>query len=186
MGLELAEFPVEQIRLGGCFSYQRRILDVDESTLVNLVLADRRITEASLAVALPGQPVRITGIRDIVEPRCKVIGHGTVFPGVLGPVSNVGNGRTHRLTGMTVIAAAAYEGTIRAGTTVQRSAILDMSGPGAAISRFSKHAHLIISFRIAPGLAEIDAHHAIQQAELKVAHRIAQVTKSLDPETIMV
>ncbi|MGH7888280.1 MAG: glycine/sarcosine/betaine reductase component B subunit, partial [Candidatus Binatia bacterium] len=183
MKLELAEFPVEQIRLGNRFAYQRRALDVDESALVHLVLEDRRITEASLAIARPGENVRITGIRDIVEPRCKVSG-GTVFPGILGPVTNVGDGRTHRLSGMTVIAAAAYEGTIRAGTTVQRSAILDMSGAGAAISRFSKHAHLILSFRIAPGLGELDAHHAIQQAELKVAHRIAEVTKALQPESL--
>ena len=186
MRLELAEFPVEQIRLGRRFAYQNRALEVDEAALVDLVLEDRRITDASLAVALPGENVRITGIRDIVEPRCKIAGSAVVFPGILGPVSNVGDGRTHRLSGMTVIAAAAYEGTIRAGTTVQRSAILDMTGPGAAISRFSKHAHLILSFRIAPGLAELDAHHAIQQAELNVAHRIAQVTKTLKPEKVAI
>jgi hypothetical protein len=186
MRLELAEFPVEQIRLGSRLAYRRRILEVDESALVSLVLEDRRITDASLAVALPGENVRITGIRDIVEPRCKVAGGGTVFPGILGPVANVGDGRTHRLSGMTVIAAAAYEGTIRAGTTVQRSALLDMTGPGAAISRFSKYAHLIVSFRIAPGLGELDAHHAIQQAELKVARRIAELTKALEPEKVAV
>ena len=185
MRLELAEFPVEQIRLARRFGYLNRTLEVDETALIDRVREDRRITEATLAVALPGERVRITGIRDVVEPRCKVSG-GTVFPGILGPVANVGDGRTHRLSGMTVIAAAAYEGTIRAGTTVQRSALLDMSGPGAAISRFSKHAHLIISFRIAPGLGELDAHHAIQQAELKVAHRIAEVTKALQPESTTV
>jgi sarcosine reductase len=183
MRLELAEFPVEQIRLNRRFAYDKSTLEVDEAALADIVLGDRRITDTALAVALPGENVRITGIRDIVEPRCKVSG-GTVFPGILGPVKNVGDGRTHRLPGMTVIAAAAYEGTIRAGTTVQRSAILDMTGPGAAISRFSKHAHLILSFRIAPGLGELDAHHAIQQAELKVAHRIAAVTKTLQPEKV--
>jgi len=185
MRLDLAVFPVEHIRLGHRFAYDKRTVEVDEAALVDIVLEDRRITDASLAVALPGENVRITGIRDVVEPRCKVSG-GTVFPGILGPVRNVGDGRTHRLSGMTVIAAAAYEGTIRAGTTVQRSAILDMTGPGAAISRFSKHAHLIISFRIVPGLGELDAHHAIQQAELKVAHRIAEVTKTLQPEEFTV
>ena len=183
MRLELANFPVEQIRLSHRFAYDKRTLEVDEAALVDIVLEDRRIIDASVAVALPGENVRITGIRDIVEPRCKVSG-GTVFPGILGPVKNVGDGRTHRLPGMTVIAAAAYEGTIRAGTTVQRSAILDMTGPGAAISRFSKQAHLILSFRNAPGLGELDAHHAIQQAELKVAHRITAVTKTLQPEKI--
>lgn len=186
MRLELAEFPVEQIHLGRRFAYDKRTLEVDGGALVDLVLEDRRITEATLAVALPGENVRITGIRDMVEPRCKVTGSGTVFPGILGPVANVGAGRTHRLSGMTVIAAAVYEGTIRAGTTVQRSAILDMTGPGAKISRFSRHVHLIVSFRIAPGLGELDAHHAIQQAELKVAHKIAAVTKTLQTENVTI
>jgi sarcosine reductase len=87
---------------------------------------------------------------------------------------------------MTVIAAAAYEGTIRAGTTVQRSAILDMSGPGAEISRFSSHRHLVVSFGIVPGLAELEAHAAIQLAEYKVAQRLAQTTEGLSPEKISV
>jgi glycine reductase len=85
---------------------------------------------------------------------------------------------------MTVMAAAEYDGTIRAGTTVQRSAILDMSGPGAEISRFSSYVHLVVSFRIAPGLGELDAHGAIQSAELKVAQRLAQVTAELPAEKI--
>ena len=71
---------------------------------------------------------------DVVEPRVKVSGNGQVFPGILGAVEAVGAGRTHRLSGMTVVATAAYEGTVRAGLGVQRSALLDMWGPGAAAS----------------------------------------------------
>jgi glycine reductase complex component B subunit alpha and beta len=184
MKLELAEFPVKQIRLGRRFLYESETLEMDEAELVDLVLQDSRITEASLAVAMPGEKTRITGIRDIVEPRYKVSGNGQVFPGILGPVTDVGEGRTHRLSGMTVVAAAEYEGTIRAGTTVQRSAILDMSGPGAEVSRFSAHAHLVLSFRLLPGLGELDAHTAIQLAEYKVARRLAQVTCGLPPASI--
>ncbi len=184
MKLELAEFPITQVRLGSHFGYQERTLEVDEEALIDLVLQDPRITDAALAVARPGEKVRVTGIRDIVEPRYKVSGNGQVFPGILGPVTDVGAGRTHRLSGMTVIAAAAYEGTIRAGTTVQRSAILDMTGPGAEISRFSSQVHLVLSFHIAPGLAELDAHTAIQLAEYKVAQRLAQTTAEMPAETI--
>ena len=184
MKLELAEFPVKNIRLGHRFEYQDEILDVDEGALLALVGEDPRIADAALDVAVPGERTRITGIRDIVEPRYKVSGSGQVFPGVLGPVENVGDGRTHRLSGMTVIAAAEYEGTIRAGTTVQRSAILDMSGPGAEVSRFSTSRHLVVSFKIAAGLGELDAHAAIQLAECKVARRIAQATAELTPPKI--
>ena len=185
MKLELAEFQVKKIRLGRRFSYENQVLEVDETALIDLVLQDPRITDASLAVAVPGQKTRITGIRDIVEPRHKVLGNGEVFPGILGPIEDVGDGRTHRLSGMTVIAAAEYEGTIRAGTTVQRSAILDMAGPGAEISRFSSLLHLVLSFRIVPGLAELEAHTAIQSAEYKIAHRLAQTTTGLSPEKIV-
>ena len=184
MKLELAEFPVKQIRLGSRFKYESEILEVDEGELIALVLEDTRITDATLAVAVPGEKTRITGIRDMVEPRFKVTGSGQVFPGVLGAVENVGDGRTHRLSGMTVIAAAEYEGTIRAGTTVQRNAILDMSGPGAEISRFSSCRHLVLSFRIAPNQGELDAHGAIQSAEYKVAQRLGQVTAELLPVEI--
>jgi sarcosine reductase len=186
MKLEIAEFPVTQIRLGRRFSYQNQVLEVDGDELMALVLQDRRVTDATLAVAIPGEKTRITGIRDIVEPRYKVSGSGQVFPGILGPIESVGDGRTHRLSGMTVIAAAEYEGTIRAGTTVQRSAILDMSGPGAEISRFSSLVHLVLNFRIVPGLAELEAHTAIQLAEYKVAHQLGQITAALSSEKISI
>src|ERR1044071_1419076 len=82
---------------------------------------------------------------------------------------------------MSVIAAAEYEGRIRAGPPVQRSAILDMSGPGAEVSRFSTSRHLVVSFKIAAGLGELDAHAAIHSAECKIARRLAQVTADLTP-----
>ena len=184
MKLELAEFPVKRIVLGRHFLYRAETLEVDEAELIDLARQDSRLSDISLAVAAPGDNVRITGIRDIVEPRIKAAGGGVVFPGVLGPVTDVGEGRTHRLSGMTVIAAAEYEGTIRAGTTVQRSAMLDMTGPAAEISRFSSYTNLILSFRIAAGFSELDAHNAIQLAELKIAGRLAQVTRELTPAHI--
>ena len=132
MRLEMAEFPVRRLRLGDAYGYQDGLLDVDHEDLTRLVLRDSRIQSAGFEIAAPGDPVRVTGIRDVVEPRVKFGGDSQVFPGVLGPVLSVGGGLTHRLSGMTLLATAAYEGTIRAGTGVQRSAILDMSGDGAA------------------------------------------------------
>jgi len=82
MKLEIAEFPVAQIRLGRRFSYENQVLEVDETALIDLVLQDPRIIDASLAVAMPGEKTRITGIRDVVEPRHKVSGSGQVFPGI--------------------------------------------------------------------------------------------------------
>jgi glycine reductase complex component B subunit alpha and beta len=176
MRLNLAEFPVKEIHLGTKFHYHGGRLAVDQRALVDLVLDDRRIEDASLAVVYPGEKVRVTGIRDIVEPRVKVSGRGQVFPGTLSPVEQVGEGMTHRLSGMAVIATAAYEGTVRAGLAVQRSALLDMWGPGAGASRFSSLIGLVLVMRLKEALSDLDAHQAIQGAELKVAQQLAEVT----------
>ena len=99
-------------------------------------------------------------------------------------MAGVGYGLTHRLSGMTVLSTAAYEGTIRAGTGVQRSAILDMWGPGAAASRFSSLVHLVLTMRLGESLAELDAHDAMQKAEFEVAKRLAEITQGRTPEHV--
>jgi len=181
MRLEMAEFPVRQVRLGSAHRYQDGALEVDGDDLIQRVLQDPRIATAKLEVVTPGEPVRVTGIRDVVEPRVKFGGNAQVFPGVLGPVTSVGDGVTHRLSGMAVLATAAYEGTVRAGTGVQRSAILDMWGDGAEASRFSALTHLVLILQIKAGLGELEAHHAIQQGEFEVARKIAETTQDIAP-----
>jgi glycine reductase complex component B subunit alpha and beta len=180
MRLEMAEFPVTDIRLGTRFRYQSGNLEVDAEELKETVLQDKRIEEARLEVVVPGEKVRVTGIRDVVEPRVKVDGKGQVFPGILGPVTLVGEGRTHRLSGMAVLAAAKYEGIIRSGTDMERSAILDMWGPGAEASRFSALVNLALTLQLTEGLPELEAHTVIQRAELGVAKRLAETTLGLE------
>ena len=186
MRLELADYPVKDLRLAGEFRYEPGTLFVDQGELVSLVLQDARIEDASFDVVRPGERVRVTGIRDIVEPRVKVNGTGQVFPGTHSPVEPVGEGRTHRLSGMAVVATAAYEGTVRAGLAVQRSALLDMWGPGAEASRFSSLIGLVLVLRLREGLGDLEAHAAIQGAELKVARRLAEVTVGIEPAEIKV
>ncbi|MDP9130701.1 MAG: glycine/sarcosine/betaine reductase component B subunit, partial [Candidatus Binatota bacterium] len=90
MRLELAEFPVASIKLADQFHYAAGQLTVDKSAIEQSVLQEGRIEAAWLDVVSPGDKVRITGIRDVVEPRVKVSGSGQVFPGVLGPVQPIG------------------------------------------------------------------------------------------------
>jgi glycine reductase len=184
MQLDMADFPVREIRLGNSFRYQVGRLEVAAEDLAGLVLQDQRIQEARFEVVSPDDHVRITGIRDVVEPRVKIGSNAQVFPGAISPVAGVGDGLTHRLSGMTLLATAAYEGTIRAGTGVQRSAILDMWGPGAEASRFSRLIHLVLITRLKDGLGELEAHSAIQRAEFEVAKKLAEITKGLEPEQV--
>jgi len=184
MRLEMADFPVNRIRFGNYFTYRSGTLEINQDELAGLVLRDNRIEHATLEIVAPGERVRITGIRDVVEPRIKVSGSGQVFPGILGPVKSVGNGCTHRLSGMAVLVAASYEGTVRAGTGVQRSAILDMWGPGAESSRFSALVNLVLILKLRTGLAELEAHSAIQRAGFEVAKKAAETTVDLDSDHV--
>ncbi|MBI2359512.1 MAG: hypothetical protein HYV04_11535 [Deltaproteobacteria bacterium] len=186
MRLEIAEFPVTEVSLGTQFRYQSGRLEVDQEAIKALVIEDQRIQGARLDVVFPGEKARVTGIRDVVEPRVKVKGEGQVFPGVLGPVTSVGDGRTHRLSGVSLLAAAEYEGTIRAGSALQRSTILDMWGPGAEASRFGSLINLVLSLELAKGLPELEAHTTIQQAEYKVARRLAETTIGKKPKRMEV
>jgi sarcosine reductase len=186
MRLELAHFPVSQLRLAQQFRYDAGILTLNARELVDLVRQDARIEDIAFHVVHPGERVRLTGIRDIVEPRVKVSGQGQVFPGTLSTVEAVGSGRTHRLPGLAVFATAAFEGAARAGLAVQRSAILDMWGVGAEASRFAQLAGLVLIIKLQPGLSDWDAHCAIQLAQLKIARRLAEVTVGLPPEKVEV
>jgi sarcosine reductase len=186
MRLELADFPVTELRRGRVFCYHSGVLEFDVPELSELVRQDARVEDIAVAVVNPGDKIRVTGIRDIVEPRVKVSGSGQVFPGTLSSVEPVGEGRTHRLSGMAVFATALFEGSVRAGLAVQRSAILDMWGPGAEASRFSKLVGLVLVLKLKSGLADLDAHYAIQSAEFRVAKRLAEVTIGLQSATVTV
>jgi len=181
MVLEMAEFPVTGIQPGAKTVYEAGTLRVDRQGIVNSILQETRIEAAWVEIVAPGEHVRITGIRDVVEPRVKVSGAGQVFPGVLGAVEPVGEGRTHRLSGMAVFVTAEYEGTVRAGLGVQRHAILDMWGAGAEASRYSRLHGLVVNLRLAKGLSELQAHTIIQRAAYETAKKLAETTVGQEP-----
>lgn len=184
MTLEMAEFLVTGIRPGAKTVYEAGTLRVDRQEIVNSILQETRIEAAWLEIVAPGDHARITGIRDVVEPRVKVSGAGQVFPGVLGAVEPVGEGRTHRLSGMAVFVTAEYEGTVRAGLAVQRHAILDMWGVGAEASRYSRLHGLVVNLRLAKGLSELQAHTIIQRAAYETAKKLAETTVGQEPHQV--
>jgi glycine reductase len=57
-----------------------------------------------------------------------------------------------------------------------------MWGVGADASRFSSLIGLVLVMRLKQALADLDAHQAIQGAELKVAQRLAEATIGQEPD----
>ena len=83
-----------------------------------------------------------------------------------------------------MVTAVAYEGTVRTGTTAQRSAILDMWGPGADMTPFSSLNNLVMTLELEDGLSAYEAHQAIQRAEFSVALGLAETTTGLEPDGV--
>lgn len=184
MRLEMADFPVKEVHFSQRTGYQKGVLEIDKQSLLAGILEDSRIQTADLDLAVPGERTRVINIRDAVEPRCKVTGEASVFPGIMGPVRTVGEGRTHRLSGMTIMVSAAYPPSILAGTAAQNSAILDMWGPGADISPFGATLNLILILKLVKVVTETEAHSAIMEAQCRLATRLAEATRELEPEQL--
>ena len=159
MRLELANFPVKDVKFGSQTSYNNGVLEIDKDELVAQILEDKRIASADLDVALPGEQTRIVNIGDVVEPRVKVSGRGCVFPGIMGPVETVGQGRTHRLSGVTVIPSVQYRPTILGGTARRQSGILDMWGPGALVTPFASTINIVPVLKLTDSITELHFLH---------------------------
>ena len=141
MRLELANFPVERITLGDETGYADGELRIDAEDIRSRMLNEAYFEDVAVHVAHPGDSIRIIHIVDVVEPRHKAFGSGCIFPGVLGPPAQVGNGRTARMSGMTVMTTS----TPAVGEGYYwREAMVDMSGPGARYSPFSANASLVL------------------------------------------
>ncbi len=181
MQLTLSDFPVKEAFWGKQTRYQDGLLEINKDELLRPVAQDDRTAKAELEIVSPGESVRIINVCDVVEPRVKVAGSGRVFPGVLGPVERVGEGKTHRLSGFAVVGSVECHGLTKKGRTGYRSGLIEMSGPGAKISPFGSTINLVLVLNLKEGLTELDANGAVQQAQFGIAERLAQATLTEKP-----
>jgi len=186
MKLELANFPVRNVQFSERTIYDNGVLEINKKELVDLILTDKKVVSADLDVVFPGEHTRIVRIRDVIEPRVKVSGPGCVYPGILGPVETVGQGRTHKLSGVTVIPSAGYRPTIMHGITAHAMGIIDMWGSGAKVTPYGSTINIVLTLELADVISEWEAHVAIQLAQFKVAKVLAETTKNKTPESMEV
>ena len=186
MKLELATFPVKDVQLSKRTSLNNGVLTINKDELTALILEDKRVESVDLDLAFPGEKTRIVKIRDGIEPRVKVSGQGCVFPGILGPLETVGEGRTHTMPGVTVIPSAEYTPTLLGGTASANSGLVDMWGPGAQVTPFGSTINIVLIFKLIEGVTELEAHAAIQLAEFKVGRHLAELTWNMAPENVEV
>ena len=179
MRLELRWSPVDEMRAGTVTRLAGRALHVDLDGLTASLAADPRLGRVRLDLVHPGERCRIGRVLDVVAPRAKLDG-GADFPGLVGGLARVGTGRTAALAGVAVVA------TDQEIENAAALAVIDMSGPGAALSEFARTHNLVISAWPAAGVGRPEYLAASRLAALKAAVHLAQAARDAEPDTVEV
>ena len=134
------------------------------------------IKSINFDIAKPGESVRITPVKDVIEPRVKVEGPGGMFPGVIAKVDTVGSGRTHVLKGAAIVTAGKIVGF--------QEGIIDMSGEGAKYTPFSKTLNLVMVAEPVEGTKQHDYERAVRFAGLRAATFVGALGKDVEPDEV--
>jgi glycine reductase len=176
MRLELGNILIKDVQFSDVSKVEKGVLYVNKQEIIDLVKEDENIANVDVQLAKPGESVRITPVKDVVEPRCKVSGGGDIFPGVLSKVGTVGSGRTHVLKGAAVVTTGKIVGF--------QEGIIDMTGPGAEYTPFSKLMNVVVTCEPVEGLKQHNHEKAVRFAGFKVAKYLGELGRELTPDEV--
>ena len=176
MRLEVGHIFIKDIQFGAESKIEDGVLYVSEEAVKEVVLEDEHIKSVKFDIARPGESVRITPVKDVIEPRVKVEGRGGIFPGVISKVDTVGEGKTYALKGMAVVTAGKIVGF--------QEGVIDMSGPAADYCPFSKTVNLCVVIEPQEGLETHVYEKAGRMAGLKVAAYLGETGRNVEPDTL--
>ncbi len=203
MRLEVGTFRITDVVIGEHTRLTGSVLELNKQELLEGVLQDPRVAKADIVIAKPGELTRIIDYESIIEPKLKVQGTGTPYPGVCGrPTEMVGVGRTHRMAGVSVIECldvsdlseaakgenrqwgrdhtkhGAREGSLDRAVHYR---FLDMSGPGA-VTPYASLINICLVVKPVDGLPAQEQHYTSFSNSLKLADQLAELTRGLEPD----
>lgn len=174
IGLKLGKIKIKNVEFGEKSEIINRTLIINREELRTLILEDRNLKDADIKIARPGESKRIIPIKDVIEPRVKVNGSGEIFPGFFEKSETVGHGRTHVLQGVAVVTS---------GRIVNfQEGLIDMSGPGANYSPWSKTNNVVIVCTPVNGMDKHTHERTVRVAGLKAANYLGQLGKDIESD----
>lgn len=177
MRLELGKIQIQDVQFGDTTKVENATLYVNADEIRQLVQADDRITSVEVELARPGDSIRITPVKDVIEPRVKLEGGG-IFPGVLSKVGTVGSGRTHVLKGAAVVTTGRIVGF--------QEGIIDMTGAGAEYTPFSQLQNVVLVMDVRNDIAQHEHEVILRMAGLKVAQYLGEAGRTVEPDEVEV
>ncbi|WFD09542.1 glycine/sarcosine/betaine reductase component B subunit [Tepidibacter hydrothermalis] len=178
MRLELGNIFIKDVKFDNETKVEGGTLYVNKDEMIKEIGGDEHIKSIEIEIARPGESVRITPVKDVIEPRVKVEGPGGIFPGVLSKVDTVGSGKTHVLKGAAVVTTGKIVGF--------QEGIVDMSGPGAEYTPFSKLLNIVVTAEPVDGLKQHEHEKAVRMVGFKAAAYLGEVGRNVEPDEIKV
>ncbi|MDD4088324.1 MAG: glycine/sarcosine/betaine reductase component B subunit [Tissierellia bacterium] len=178
MKLELGYIFIKDIQFSDVSKVENGTLYVNKEEVKALILEDQNFKKADVELVKPGESVRIMPVKDVIEPRVKVEGPGGIFPGMVNKVETVGSGKTNVLKGAAVLTTGKIVGF--------QEGIIDMTGPGADYTPFSKLNNLVLVCEPIDSLKQHEHEKALRFAGYKVALYLGALAKNLTPDEVEV
>jgi len=174
--LELGYVFIKDIQFAEVSKVENGTLYVNKEEVKALILEDQNFKSADVELARPGESIRIMPVKDVIEPRVKVEGSGGIFPGMISKVETVGSGKTNVLKGAAVVTTGKIVGF--------QEGIIDMTGPGAEYTPFSKLNNLVLVCQPVDGLKQHEHEKALRFAGYKVAVYLGELARALTPDEV--
>jgi sarcosine reductase len=174
--LELGKIKINDVQFGSVTKVSNGTLFINKEELLKAVSGDERLKSIDVDIAHPGDKTRIIPVKDVIEPRVKVEGNGGVFPGFISKVDTVGSGRTNVLKGAAIVTTGKIVGF--------QEGIIDMSGPGADYTPFSKTHNIVITCEPVDKLPQHEHEEAIRMVGLKATAYVAEAGRNVAPDEV--
>ncbi|MDO4581558.1 MAG: glycine/sarcosine/betaine reductase component B subunit [Bacillota bacterium] len=175
MKLQIGNIEIRDIRFAPLTEIRDGVLYINERELLEKTAGgDQRIASVEAFIAHPGDSLRIMPVKDVIEPRVKVSGAGGVFPGYCSGVEQVGDGVTHVLHGAAVVTTGRIVGF--------QEGIIDMSGPGAEYTPFSRTHNVVLKIEPAEQIDQHEHELTLRLAGLRAAAYLGEAGRAVAPD----
>lgn len=180
-------YEVKDACFGEASSFENGVLTISKQELQDEVSSlFQAVASIDFEIVKPGENCRIIHLLDTLQPMVKVEGESQQYPGFFCDPLMAGTGVTNVMNGFSVMESAALpwdESNASSGLLYPRDAIMDMTGPIAGITPFSKMINMVIVYQLNEGKSSNEYDNEIRMIGIKVATYLANLTKDKEPDS---
>jgi len=172
--LKIGNIYIKDVQFSSKTEVKNGILNLNKDEFLAVAGDDERIASVDVYLAKPGEETRIIPVKDVIEPRVKVEGDGGILPGFMCGVEQVGNGTTHVLKGAAIVTTGRIVGF--------QEGIIDMSGPGAEYTPFSKTYNIVLKVEPIDGIGQHEHEEIVRLSGFRAGIYVGEAGKNVTPD----